>query len=528
MLRAQESSADSPAAIISLKGIDGQLDDVTYLGTAAGFGDQMGMVPMLAQGYLQGIDTEKPLGAVVWFEGQEPRVLGMIPVTDIEAVLDQIAGFGMNVDEEGDFYFLEGPNADIVLTVNGGYAFLSDTKEHLGTLPGSPGELLSGVAKENMLAAKLFVQRIPAELRDMAVDQMRQGFESAMDEMDNGDLEELQRETNAMQMQQLIDMVQNSDQLEIGFGVEQSKEKLVFDMSFTGLEGSKIAKQAAAMEGKSSKFGKFLLDSAAMNMNGFGVLLDEDKQNLKNLLESVKATAMEEMNDEGDMSDEEKEVVTGLVEDIFSLVNSSVDAGFVDFGAAVMMDESSMNAAFGGSLADTSKFDSLIDKISDLATSQQEVGIEAGEASVSGVSFKKLTVTFPEDVEPEVRDMLGDSIDILMGRDGNEAYVALGTSPTDAFETIMSNSASNSEFPAVYNIRVLPILKFASSNAEAAPVVQQLLDEYPSENDKISIFSKVIPNGQQMRGEMDSDLLKLIGTAVQMGQQMQMGPGADF
>lgn len=530
LVRAQDSSANQPAVVVALKDVTSELADVKFLVTEAGFADQANLVPMMAQGYLAGIDKTKPLGVSVWFEGQEARAVGMIPVTDIDAVLDQIAAFGTAVDEEGDFYFLQTPGAEIVVTVKDGYAFLSDSKDHLAELPGTPAELLSGVAKEQILAAKLFVQRIPVELRDMAVEQMRDGFESAMKEMDNGDLEDLQREANAMQMQQLIDLVQNSDQLEMGFGVEQSSKKLVFDMSFTGLEDSKIAKQSAAMEGKSSKFGKFLVDSAAFNSNGFGVLLEEDKQNMKTLLENVKKTAMQELETEGDMSDEEREVVVDLVDDVFDLLNSSIEDGFLDVGATLMTGEGSMNLAVGGNLADTAKYDSLVEKLTTLATQQQEVAIEAGKATVSGIEFDKMTVTLPEDVEDEVRQMFGDQIVLLMGRTESEAYFAAGTSPEETFETIMGNSNTNSEYPVVYNVRILPILEFASTNPEAAAMIDQLLSNFDSENDRISIYSKIIENGQQVRGEIDTDLLKLIGTAVQMQQRqmMQGGPGADF
>lgn len=526
LARAQESSANEPAAVIALQNLEGQLKDIQYLGGKAGFANEVASLPIVAAGFLNGIDKSKPVGASIWFEGEQPLVVGMIPVTNFEDVLDTIsANTGQNIEEDGEFYFMATPAAEIVMTVKNGYVFISDSEDHLANIPADPAALLSGVAESNMLAAQLFVQRIPAGLREMAVGQMREGFEGAMEEME-GDLEDLQREANAMQMEQLIDMVENSDQLKIGFGVEQTNEKIVFDMSFTGLEDSKIAKQAAAMQGKASNFGKFLVDAAAFNVNGFGVLLEEDKQNLKTLLDNVKSTAMEEMDQDDDMSDEEKQVVTDLVNDVFGLIQSSIDQGEIDMGATLLSDENDINLALGGSLADTEKFDSLVAKVTELATQQQEVAIEAGKATVSGINFDKLTVTLPDDVDEEVRQMLGDKVVLMMGRSDDAAYFAAGTSPEAAFQTIMDNSSTNGDFPVIYNVRILPILKMVSNNPEAGPVVQQLLDTYGSENDRISIFSKIITNGQKVRGEIDSDLLKLIGLGVKA--QQQMGGGADF
>ena len=246
---------------------------------------------------------------------------------------------------------------------------------------------------------------------------------------------------------------------------------------------------------------------------------------MKTLLENVKATATQEIGDE-DMSDEEREIVTGLVDDVFDLVNSSIEAGFLDIGATLMADEGKMDFAVGGNLPEPAKFDALVAKLTELATSQQEVAIAASKTSVAGIEFDKLTITLPEEVDEEVTQMFGDEIVLLMGRSDSEAYFAAGTSPEEAFAAIMENGNTNSEFPVIYNVRILPILKFASANPEAAPIVNHLLETFESENDKISIFSRIITNGQTVRGEIDADLLKLIGEGIKAQQSMQ--GGADF
>ncbi|MDP1560150.1 MAG: hypothetical protein Q8M16_02025, partial [Pirellulaceae bacterium] len=313
---AQSGSANDPAVIVSIKNINSQLEDIKFLGEKAGFGDQVAMVPMMARGFLGGVDLKKPAGVAVWFNGQEPIAVGMIPVTDIEPLLDQLSGFGVNVDEEGGFYYLETPAEDMVIKVSGGYAFVSNSKESLENLPADPAKVLGDVAKEYILGAKLYAQKIPAELREMAIEQMQQGFKQAMEEMDDEALAELQSDANEMQIKQVIELIENSDVLEAGLGVQKSSDKLVFDMAFTGLPGSKMAKTSEAMKGKSSKFTKFLVDSAAMSMNGFGVMLEEDQKSTKALLANLKQTAMSELENDDNMSSDELAMVQGLLRDV--------------------------------------------------------------------------------------------------------------------------------------------------------------------------------------------------------------------
>ncbi len=528
MAMAQSGSANDPAVVIAIKSINGQLDDVKYIGEKAGFGDQAAAIPFMARGFLGGIDLKKPAGVAIWFEGEEPVGVGMIPITDIDVLLDQLATYGVNVEEVGELYFLETPAEDMVIKVKDGYAFISNSEESLANIPADPAAILGGVSKDYMVGAKLFVQRIPLELREMAIEAMEEGFQQALNEMDSEAMADLQREANEMQVKQLIELVENSDSLQVGLGVQKAIDKLVFDMSFTGLPGSKMAQQVDAVKGKTSKFTKFLVDSAAMSMNGFGVVMDDDKKATTAMLASLKQSAMTELDENGDMSSDELEMVKGLLGDLIDIMSSTVDGGFVDFGGAVMMNEEGFNLAAGAHLASGEKFDAMIAKISGMAKTQNEVSIEVSDATVAGVGMKKMVVTLPEGVDEQAIDMFGESITVLMGRQGDAAYMALGTDPAAAFESVMSNSDTAIETTSQMNIRVLPILKFATRNPEAEGVLGPVLAGFKSTNDRITMHQKVIPNGMSMQGAADADLIKLIADIAQMAQRGGGFPGADF
>lgn len=525
---AQSGSANDPAVIVAIKSVTSQLDDIKYMGEKAGFADQMAMVPMLARGFLGGVDLKKPAGVAVWFDGQQPVVVGMVPVTDIDQLLDQLAGLGVNVDEDGDLYFLETPAEDMVIKVAGGYAFVSDSEDALATLPQDPAAILGGVSKEYMLGAKLFVQRIPAELRQMAIEQMEEGFQQAMDEMEDEALADVQREANQMQIKQLIDMVETSDALEMGMGVSSATDKLIFDMSFTGLPGSKMAKQAEISKGKASRFGKFLVDSAAMSMNGYGVMMEDDKASTKALLSSLKQSAMTELDEDGSMSSDELTLVKGLLSDLFDILDSTIDGGFVDFGGTMMMDKEGINFVGGVALANPTKFDEMIVKLAGMAKTQNEVAIEVTDATVGGVGFKQMVITLPEGVDQEAIDMFGEKITLLMGRKDASAYLAVGTEPGSSFDAIMKNSGpTGDEISAQYNFRVIPMMQFASRSPQAADIIDQVLAGFSSTNDRIRLTQKMIPNGVTMNATADADLIKLFSDLGQMLQGGMMG-GADF
>ncbi|MDP1562396.1 MAG: hypothetical protein Q8M16_13545, partial [Pirellulaceae bacterium] len=212
--------------------------------------------------------------------------------------------------------------------------------------------------------------------------------------------------------------------------------------------------------------------------------------------------------------------------DVFAILDSTIEGGAVDFGGTVMMDEKGANFVAGAALANTTKFDEMIAKIAGMAKTQNEVAIEVSDASIGGVGMKQMVVTLPEGVDEAAIDMFGEKITLMMGRDGSAAYMAVGTNPAETFEAVLKNAGSSGDAAAQYNFRVIPILKFASRNPQAKELLGAVLDGFKSQNDRITLHQKMIPNGVAMHGAMDADLIKLMVALGQMAQG-QMG-GAEF
>jgi hypothetical protein len=265
-----------------------------------------------------------------------------------------------------------------------------------------------------------------------------------------------------------------------------------------------------------------------MSMNGYGVMMEDDKASTKALLSSLKQSAMTELDEDGSVSSDELTLVKGLLSDLFDVLDSTIDGGFVDFGGTMMMDKEGINFVGGVALANPTKFDEMIVKLAGMAKTQNEVAIEVTDATVGGVGFKQMVITLPEGVDQEAIDMFGEKITLLMGRKDASAYLAIGTEPGSSFDAIMKNSGpSGDENSAQYNFRVIPMMQFASRSPQAADIIDQVLAGFSSKNDRINVTQKMIPNGVAMNATADADLIKLVSDLGQMLQGGMMG-GADF
>ena len=142
--QAQTDMEIQPGVVISSCSIDEHLDDVEYIMEASGFAQMAPLVRIGTSEYLRGLDTTKPIGSMLFFEEDtpEPKVLAFIPVTDIDDVLDTIAPF-VDIDEEGDKIVLTADDGtEFTVKESGGFAFVTDKPELLGSLPDNPLEML--------------------------------------------------------------------------------------------------------------------------------------------------------------------------------------------------------------------------------------------------------------------------------------------------------------------------------------------------------------------------------------------------
>ncbi|MEM9411666.1 MAG: hypothetical protein AAGA30_11165, partial [Planctomycetota bacterium] len=199
-----------PSAIIAIAPIDDQLKDIEYLANAMSesIGQMSGLIRFQAQGFMPGVDFSKPAGALLYFaEGKsEPDALGFFPVKNLDDVLDKISEFA-ELEEDGDTITILPDNGEeLTLVSKGGYAFVSDQSKMLNDLPENPAEMLKKQTDTYNVSAEIFPQYIPKDLRETALNFIREGFESSLDQMDElqANLQEAQFD---MQMKQIESMV---------------------------------------------------------------------------------------------------------------------------------------------------------------------------------------------------------------------------------------------------------------------------------------------------------------------------------
>lgn len=522
-------SAGDPAVVISLAGLGEQLNDVKYVMDKAGQGAMFGMISAQANTFLNGFDRSKALGALLYFseESPEPKWMALVPVKNMDDVLDTISQFA-EVEENGDVTSItpQGSGETMYVRESGGYAVISDSEEMLESAPSNPGELLSSVSADFNLGAKVFVQRIPEGMREMALSAIEEGYQQQMDAIGDEALAELQSQNFEMQMKRMKSLINETEQLVMGFNIDETAKSVHFDMQMVGLDGSELSRQSDGYgSADPTRFGGFSDDAATMSMSFSGKIAEGDAAEAKQSLDAVLQMALSKMEEEN-LGDSEKELATHVVTDLIDVLKATMDEGSMDMGAMVLLDDKNANLVAAVQVADPGKVEKSVKDIVAAAEGKTDdrVQFNLDMGSHEGVKLHEIVVSVPDD---KAQALLGsEEAKILLGIGNKAVYFAAGNDPMETLKKAISGGPGSSGKPPMQmNLRLASLMKKVA-DVEDEEIPRMIADKLAkSGRDQISFVMTAIKNGLEMKLEAQDGILELLGVAAQMGMG---GPGGDF
>jgi len=524
-----QSAPTEPAVVVSIAPIKEQLRDVKYLCKASGFGGASFLIKSQVDYATGGMDNTRPSGALLYFEGDNPipKTVFFLPIKDIDDMLDTVSNFA-EVDDEDDVIKITPSGSETMFAVEKGtHMFITLDEESLKSLPEDPASLLGGMSEKYNLAAHVYGNRIPDELRKKAIDLIKDGYVDSLQNL-GGDPDQIDSQIDDFEEQ--IKVLSDVDEFVVGMVADKETHSMAMEFSITGKPGSKVAKSYAEFANADpTRFAGFMSEKSAMDYNMCFNVSSEDSDKIGTQLEGLVESMMTELDNDGEFGDEELDTIRSAAVQISEVIEETFKEGRIDSGGQLMMGENDFNFVSGGQVSDPKKLESaakeLIGLLRDRAGETFDFNLDF--AKHAGVNLHEIVVKIPED-EEELQDFVGSEVILLLGIGEKDVYLAAGKSPLDALKAAMANSsAAAPEYPIVYNIRVTPFLEYAAS-ATGEPMLDGFVEKMKEVGrDKITIYSKAIENGVFTRMEMEDGPLSLIQGAIQ-GFQAQMGGGADF
>lgn len=522
---------DKPVAIISVASYQTLQADLKFVGELAGMPDLDKSADALIAAAtqfrgLKGLDKSKPMGAAVFLEGETPRVLGFLPISDLKGLLASFPQFG--VQEADGMLEIQGPNGPPISAVQkGAWAFISNEKSVLKTAPADPDKLLGNLSKDYAIALRFNVQNVPEDLRKNFSDIFRAGMEVGLQQRAGEDdiAFEFRRKMAQAQLKQMEEMIKDLDQFTLGWAIDPSAKTTHIDMSLTAVASSPIAKKFSEMANVKSDFGGFLLPDAAATLNFCSKFDKADADEFVALIEGARKKAGEAIDNDATIPNEEgKKAAKEVVGQLLDVAKDTVTAGKLDLGAALNLQPNSLTFAAGGFVKNGANFEAAIKKLVALGSADPNFpAVKFDVETYKGIKMHSVAVPINDD---DAKKVFGDTMDVYLGIGDQSVYFALGKGSLAMLKNVIDKSGAataQTNYPFQLNIALLPIAQFANSvNSQqnpAAAMVAQLLSANPGK-DHIRITAAVIANGVNYRIQAEEGVLKAIGTAAKL-----VGPG---
>ncbi len=533
--RAHAQSDHEPGVIISIAKIKEQLDDIGYLLDGSGFGQLKFMINMQAKEFLKGVDNERPAGALLYFSDDklEPDVVGFVPVTNMDDLLGAIGEMGMGDIDEGEGGIISltlGNGTELFAKEKDGFAFVSNDAQNLEELPLDPLAMIGKLPTEYNLAARVFGDRIPENTRQHLIGLIREGFENQMAQTDaDEDAIESQRATMELQMKQIEDFINETDQVEVGWNISKDTNSLLVDVRLVGKEGSKFAKQIEASKNHSSRFGGFMMKDSAFHGISHSTISPEDLPSMDKVFDDLQKQVAEKLAENEDLSDEEREALESLATTMIDTIKTTAKNGTIDVGIVGKTNGTQLNIGLALESADPSALEAEIKKIVPLAQrrADDKLEVKLDAFQMLNASFHEFKVAVPEG-EEEARKIFGEQATVIVGFGKDVAYLGVGSGSRELLKQAMEASASRSaELPMTeFNVFLSPILEMAAAVQDDKMLTKMAEKLKENGRDRITILGQAIDNGMMTRIEIQDGFLQLIQIAQ---QQFGGGPPArDF
>jgi hypothetical protein len=525
---AQENAVE-PVAVVAIASVDEVLGDIAWLTESAGQGDFGKMVALLSGGYTVGMDKKRPLGLIVTIENDEAKALGFLPVRNLDALLAGLEDQVGKPEDAGDGILEVGGargNPVYVKEVEG-WAYVAQTANALANLPPiDPAAVVGDLTQDYTMAVRVNVGNIPAEMKKVAVAQMKMQVERQLaeqaEEQSEQERELSERSTRAM-LKQVTSMIEETDQFTLGFEIDAQAGQTYLDTVVTAREGTSLAEQWAQLADLKSSHAGFLAPGAAVNLHAVSQLTEEQITFYQDMAKSARENALQEIeNDEDIETEEARQLARDVINALFDVGEKTIAAGKIDGGASLFLTpEGKLNFVAGGTVQDAAQLDETFKKLVEASKNEPKAPqVKFNAAKHGNIQFHTMKLAIPE--KEDARDLFGENLDVAVGFGPRSLYFAVGPAGLEEAQKIIDASqAKESEAvpPAQFVVAVGPILRFASAVKED-PLTTMLAATLREnqDNDHISLRSQAIERGVRYRLEVEKGVLELIGAAARMMQ----------
>jgi hypothetical protein len=515
-----------PVAIVSVAPIRETLNDLAYVTRMAGMEDQGELLRLTLGAAVSGIDKDRPIGLYFVPKDDEFQGVAFIPLAPegLKTILKMYKErLGEPKDVGGGILQVGMGNTVFIKEVTSpnqqSWLFAAADKEHLANLPQDPASVLGDLPKTYNVAGKIIVPNIPEKLRKMAIDEVKLGVERYLESQGGRNAELNREEVRAQsknQVAQIERLINESEELLIGIGIDEQGKRIVQDIRFLAKEGSSLAKTMAMQIDLKTSFAGFLMPDASVSVGVAGKTSPEDIAQAGATLQAIRGHLSKHIDDSPDIPGDKREAIKALLVPVFDVLTKTIATGRVDGGLTVVLMPKSLSFAAGGLCADGATVEKILRSVADLGKDINNFPkLQLNTGTIGDMKLSRLTAPIPPN--SPARDVLGDTLEIIVGVSPGSVIIAGGKDAEGLLRKVLDSSAQNRDkavLPVQVNVAVLPIAKFMKSFDENPNINSVITTLEQTGNDRVTVTSTPATRSSTTRIEIQEGVIKAVGAAA--------------
>jgi len=522
-LTAQQPQA--PIAAISVAPLDRAIPEMSYLLNAMNIPEMVGVMEMMTGFYTKGLDRSRPIAILVSFDGTAPDFQVCIPMKDHKQWFQIMSGMGLEPEELAEgLYEISAAGQVMIAKVANGWMYLGQSEDSLSAVPEDPAALIGDLPERYSFSAKIDLQQLPADMRDSAIAEMRAGFERTMQQQlgDQFDTElDAAQEAALDQMEQLEDLISDTQQLVIGCLIDPTEKKLVIDGAIQFLEGSDLAKHMDAQADLKSDFTALRPEQYSGYLRATSVLNNDQEKELakESLRDSIEQT-LEMVRQQSELPQEYVDAFQSLIEGMESIAQQSIDQGLLDGALSFDFEQDELRLLAGVKVADGKEVQQKMKDFLAGLPKSGDVQAEFDVASHAGFQLHQATIKLPKTEETSSLGF-GESVQLSLAGSGDVILVCLGSDRLTTLKSAIDRLRTTKGVqvtPLEGSARAGSLARLAQSLRSDA-MLEELVPAFDllSEDDTIKVTGTILPRGMVMRVSLDEGVLRALGTVLKSG-----------
>lgn len=519
--RAQQPAATIATVIISP--VERTLKDTAWLIDAlnvpGGFG---GLIPIMGDNYTTGLDKSRPLGVVVTLQDGTPNPVVCLPNKDHKEFFAKLSEASLQVDDLGNglYEVAVGPQL-IMAKVTEKWIFVGQTEDAVSNPPADPATLFGDYHTRYNVTVKIDLQQLPADLKQSAIDNLRAGFEGAMQQAEEDD--EFAKEMGELQMAQIEELINSTQQVVLGWLIDSGRQQIHLDGAVQYSAGSKLAKQMDAQAKLKSDLSGLSSAASSASFRVTSLTTDEAdkkvaKQSIRNSIKQIE----KQIANTGNVPEEIQTTIFEFINGLAGVFDKTIDEGVIDGAFNLSVEGDELNAVMGARIADGPTLEAKLKDLVKELPSTDDVVVQFDTGTHAGFNLHRVNIRIPSN-EAEARAVFGETVKVTIA--ASPKLVLFGVSKQGeesikkAIDGLNTKKNADVDAPVEGVIRLAALLRYAQSIKPnpALENVINIMSQY-SGKDKISFKSTILPRGMVTRVTIDEGVLRSIGAAAQAGQ----------